>query len=122
MEHSLGFLKIVADSKTRIREMDIARYRELAESGTPFVLVDVREESEFAAGHPAGAIHLSKGVIERDIEGRIPDHEATIVVLCGGGYRSALVADNLQKMGYLQVISLDGGWRAWKAAGLATET
>ena len=85
------------------------------------MLVDTREESEWAAGHVAGAIHLSKGIIERDIEARVPDHAATLVLYCGGGFRSALVADNLQKMGYTNAISLDGGWRALRESGLALE-
>ena len=85
------------------------------------VLIDTREESEWAAGHVAGAIHLSKGIIERDIETRVPDHAATLVLYCGGGFRSALAADNLQKMGYTNAISLDGGWRALKESGLALE-
>ena len=90
-------------------------------AGEKFVLVDVREESEFAAGHAAGAVHLGKGVIERDIEKVIPDAETPLVLYCGGGFRSALAADNLQKMGYTSVISMDGGWRAWTQAGLPVE-
>jgi rhodanese-related sulfurtransferase len=121
MKHSEGFLKLVNDAKTRIKEIDIEGYRELRASAEPHLLVDTREESEWAAGHVAGAIHLSKGIIERDIETLVPDHAATLVLYCGGGFRSALAADNLQKMGYTNAISLDGGWRALKESGLALE-
>jgi rhodanese-related sulfurtransferase len=117
MQHSNGFLALVNDAKSRIQEVDLAGYPAVG----PHVLVDVREESEWAAGHAAGAIHLGKGIIERDIENRIPEKSAKIVLYCGGGFRSALVADNLQKMGYTDVISLDGGWKAWSAAGMPTE-
>jgi rhodanese-related sulfurtransferase len=121
MKHSEGFLKLVNDAKTRVKEIDIEGYRKLRDSTAPHILVDTREESEWAAGHVAGAIHLSKGIIERDIETRVPDHAATLVLYCGGGFRSALVADNLQKMGYTNAISLDGGWRALKESGLPLE-
>jgi rhodanese-related sulfurtransferase len=121
MKHSEGFLKLVNDAKTRVKEIDIEAYRKLLASAEPHVLVDTREESEWVAGHVAGAIHLSKGIIERDIETRVPDHAATLVLYCGGGFRSALAADNLQKMGYTNAISLDGGWRALKESGLALE-
>jgi len=121
MKHSEGFLNLVNDAKTRVKEIDIEAYRKLRASAAPHVLVDTREESEWAAGHVAGAIHLSKGIIERDIEARVPDHAATLVLYCGGGFRSALVADNLQKMGYTNAISLDGGWRALKESGLPLE-
>jgi len=121
MKHSEGFLQLVNDAKTRVREIDIEAYQELRASAAPHLLVDTREESEWAAGHVAGAIHLSKGIIERDIEARVPDRAATLVLYCGGGYRSALVADNLQKMGYTNAISLDGGWRALKESGLPLE-
>lgn len=120
-QHSPGFLALVADAKTRIRHIDVEQFRQMRDNGEPFLLVDVREESEWAAGHAQGAIFLSKGVIERDIETRIPDKDATIVLYCGGGYRSALAADNLQKMGYRNLISLDGGWRAYCEAGLPVE-
>jgi rhodanese-related sulfurtransferase len=93
----------------------------MKESGEPHILVDVREESEWQKGHAAGAVHLSKGVIERDVETKIPDHDAKLVLYCGGGFRSALAADNLQKMGYKNVISLDGGWRAYTGAGMPVE-
>lgn len=120
-QHAPGFLAIVNDAKTRIREIDIAAFRRIREAGDAFVLVDVREESEWAAGHAAGAIHLGKGIIERDIEARIPDRDTKLVLYCGGGFRSALAADNLQKMGYRNPISLDGGWRAYKESGLPVE-
>lgn len=118
-QHSQGFLKLVNDAKTRVREVDIDGYRKMAGQG--HTLIDVREDNEWAAGHAVGAIHLGKGVIERDIETRIPDKSTTMVLYCGGGFRSALVADTLQKMGYANAISLDGGWRAWNAAGLPVE-
>ena len=121
MKHSEGFLRLVNDAKTRVKQIDVAGYLALRASGAPHLLVDTREESEWAAGHVAGAIHLGKGIIERDIETRVPDHAATLVLYCGGGYRSALVADNLQKMGYTSAISLDGGWRALKESGLELE-
>jgi rhodanese-related sulfurtransferase len=121
MQHSPGFLAIVNDAKSRIKEIDLPQYLALRASGAAHALIDVREESEFAAGHVQGAIHLGKGVIERDIEAKVPDKQATIVLYCGGGFRSALVADNLQKMGYENPISLDGGWRALKDSGLALD-
>ncbi len=117
--HSPGFLAIVNDAKSRVKEINIDQYKQMPAGG--HVLVDTREDNEWAAGHAAGAIHLSKGVIERDIENAIPDKSATIVLYCGGGFRSAMVADNLQKMGYKNPISLDGGWRAWNEAGLPVE-
>jgi len=120
MKHSAAFLKLVADSKTRIRETDIREVKRRLDAGDKFYLVDVREESEWARGRLPGALHLSKGVIERDIEKVIPDKSAPIVLYCGGGFRSALAADNLQKMGYTSVISMDGGWRAWNEAGYPT--
>jgi len=121
MKHSEGFLRLVNDAKTRVKQIDLEGYRKLRASGEPHLLMDTREESEWAAGHVAGAIHLSKGIIERDIEARVPDNAATLVLYCGGGFRSALVADNLQKMGYSNAISLDGGWRALKESGLPLE-
>ena len=121
MKHSPAFLKLVEDSKTRIRETDIREVKRRLDAGDKFYLVDVREESEWARGRLPGAVHLSKGVIERDIEKAIPDKSAPIVLYCGGGFRSALAADNLQKMGYTSVISMDGGWRAWNEAGYPTE-
>jgi rhodanese-related sulfurtransferase len=116
--HSPGFLALVHDAKKRIREIDIEEYKRWRESGEAGQLIDVREDSEWRAAHAGGAIHLSKGVIERDIEKTIPDKNAKLVLYCGGGYRSALATDNLQKMGYTNVISLDGGWRAIEASGL----
>lgn len=122
MKHSPGFLRVVDDAKQRIREVTVMEVNELLERGTPFHLVDVREESEWAKGHLPSAIHLSKGIIERDIETTIKDHNAHIVLYCGGGFRSALAADNLQKMGYANVESMAGGWRAWTEAMLPTTT
>ena len=121
MKHSPGFLNLVNDAKSRVPEIDIETYRKMVESGEPHALVDVREESEFAAGHVKGAVHLGKGIIERDVENRFPDPNTKLVLYCGGGFRSALVADNLKKMGYTQAISLDGGWRALKDSGLPLE-
>ena len=122
MKHQTGFLALVNDAKTRVQEIDIAGYLKLRDAGAPHVLVDTREESEWNAGHVQGALHLGKGIIERDIEATAPDHETTLILYCGGGFRSALVADNLQKMGYTHCISLDGGWRALKESGLPLET
>jgi rhodanese-related sulfurtransferase len=119
--HSEGFLALVRDAKTRIREIDIEEYKRLREAGEAGQLVDVREDHEWEDSHAAGAIHLSKGVIERDIEKTVPDKDTKLVLYCGGGYRSALATDNLQKMGYTSVISLDGGWRAIEASGLPIE-
>jgi len=121
MQHSAGFLKLVNDAKARVKEIDIRQYMEMAREGEPHILVDTREESEWNAGHVKGAVHLSKGIIERDIEKQVPDKKAKLVLYCGGGFRSALVADNLQKMGYENAISLDGGWRALKESGLEIE-
>lgn len=117
--HSDGFLALVNDAKSRIKQVDIEQYQKMPRAD--HLLIDVREDNEWNAGHAAGAIHLGKGVIERDIETRVPDKSATMVLYCGGGFRSALVADALQKMGYKNPISLDGGWRAWNAAGLPVE-
>jgi len=116
--HSPRFLELVNDAKTRIREMSVDQLREKQASGGAFALVDVREESEWAAGHAAGSVHLGKGIIERDMEAAVPDTSSEIVLYCGGGYRSALAADVLQKMGYTRVWSLAGGWRAYQEAGL----
>ena len=118
MTHNTSFLALVEDAKTRVAEIDVEQYKALVAAGEPHVLIDVREESEFAAGHVRGALHLGKGVIERDVETAVPDKKAKLVLYCGGGFRSALVADNLLKMGYTQPISLDGGWRALKTSGL----
>jgi rhodanese-related sulfurtransferase len=119
--HSAGFLALVNDAKSRVRQMDIEQYKSFAASGEKHLLVDTREDSEWAAGHAAGAIHLSKGIIERDIEVAVPERSTKLVLYCGGGFRSALAADSLQKMGYTEVISLDGGWRAWQEAALPVE-
>jgi len=121
MQHSPGFLKIVEDAKTRIKECTVEDVKARLASGEKILFVDVREESEWAAGHGAGAVHMSKGTIERDVETKVPDKATPMVLYCGGGFRSALVADNLQKMGYTKVISMDGGWRAWVQAGLGVE-
>src|ERR1017187_7552688 len=118
MAHNPGFLKLVNDAKARVQEIDLAGYQKMREAGQAHVLVDTREESEWDAGHVTGAVHLGKGVIERDIETKVPDKSTRIVLYCGGGFRSALAADNLQKMGYTHAISLDGGWRALKESGL----
>lgn len=120
-QHAPGFLKLVADAKSRVRECTVADVRGRQTSGEPFVLVDVREENEFAAGHLPGAIHIGKGVIERDIEAKVADPATPLVLYCGGGFRSALAADALQKMGYSNVVSMDGGWSGWVKAGLPTE-
>ena len=121
MKHSEGFLALVNDAKSRIRQIDLSEYRGMVEAGEAGLLIDVREESEWAAGHAAGAIHLGKGIIERDVENRVPDKATRLVLYCGGGYRSALVADNLAKMGYTDAISLDGGWRSWVENGMPVE-
>lgn len=121
MAHNEGFLKLVNDAKTRVKEINIDQYKEMVAAGTPHILVDTREESEFAAGHAAGALHLGKGVIERDIETKIADKSAKLVLYCGGGFRSALAGDAIQHMGYTDVISLDGGWRALASSGLPLE-
>ena len=116
-KHSPRFLKIVDDSRKRVRELTVDDVKAKLDRGEKFMLVDVREESEFAKDHLPDAIHLGKGVIERDIEERVPDTAAPLVLYCGGGFRSALAADNLQKMGYTNVISMDGGIRVWREKG-----
>ena len=118
MKHAPRFLAIVDDAKSRVRETTPDAVRQDWEDGIEFILVDTREESEWDAGHADRAVHLGKGVIERDVERAIPDAGAKIVLYCAGGYRSALAADALQKMGYRNVLSLAGGWRAWNAAGM----
>ena len=117
-EHSPGFLALVADARRRIREVTVADVERVRAVGEPVQLIDVREEEEWRRGHLPGARHLCKGIIERDIERLVPERGARLVLYCGGGFRSALAADALQKMGYTQVASMDGGWRAWTAAGL----
>jgi rhodanese-related sulfurtransferase len=118
MNHSPGFLKLVNEAKARVRETDVAGYREMLARGETPVLVDTREDNEFAAGHVRGAVHLSRGIIERDIELKYPDKATPLVLYCGGGFRSALVAESLGKMGYTNAVSLDGGWKALKESGL----
>jgi rhodanese-related sulfurtransferase len=120
MDHSPGFLKLVEDAKSRVREISVEEARNKLEQGRA-KLIDVREESEWAAGHARGAQHLGKGIIERDIEKKIPDRNAEIVLYCGGGFRSALTADVLQRMGYTNVASMAGGWRAWQEKSGPTE-
>lgn len=121
MKHNPGFLELVNDAKSRVKEMDVAGYKEMLAKKEPHVLVDTREESEWNVAHVKGAVHMSKGTIERDIETKYPDKSTTLVLYCGGGFRSALVADNLRKMGYRNPISLDGGWRALKESGIELE-
>ncbi len=116
MQHSPGFLKIVNDVRSGVREVSIAETQARLDAGSGVHLVDIREDREWALGHISGAVHIGKGVIERDIEGRIADKNAEIILYCGGGYRSVLAADALQKMGYTNVASMAGGWRAWVAA------
>ncbi|OLB85641.1 MAG: sulfurtransferase [Acidobacteria bacterium] len=116
-QHSPRFLKIVENAKQRIREVSVDDVKTKLDRGEKFVLVDVREESEWAKDHLPGAIHLGKGVIERDVEQRVSDLNAPVVLYCGGGYRSALAADNLQQMGYRNVLSMDGGIREWREKG-----
>ena len=119
MIHSEEFLAVVMDAKSRVNECDVAGARERVASGA--ALIDVREDNEYAAGHAAGAKHMGRGIIERDIVQTFPDKSTEIVLYCGGGYRSALAADNLQKMGYTNVWSMDGGWKAWEESGAPVE-
>ena len=119
MDHSAEFLEIVNDAKSRIMECDVEEARARITSGG--VLIDVREDNEWEAGHAAGAIHMGRGVIERDIVQKFPDKDQELVLYCGGGYRSALAADMLQRMGYRRVLSMDGGWKAWKDSGAPVE-
>jgi rhodanese-related sulfurtransferase len=121
MAHAPKFLSVVNDAKKRVKETNVADVKRRMDAGEKFTLVDVREESEWASGHLPGAIHLGKGIIERDVEQRIPASDAKLILYCGGGFRSALAADNLQKMGYTNVESMDGGWKGWLAAGLPTQ-
>jgi rhodanese-related sulfurtransferase len=117
MKHSPGFLAIVNDAKKRIRETNVAEIKKRMDRGESFVLIDVREDHEWNDNHLPTAIHLGRGILERDIENKIPNKETEIVLYCGGGYRSALAADNLQKMGYSNVLSMDGGFKGWRDAG-----
>ena len=121
MSHAPEFLKIVDDAKSRVKQTDVAAVLARLKKGEKLLLVDTREDNEWAKGHIAGSIHLGKGVIERDIEAAIPDKKSEIILYCGGGFRSALSADNLQKMGYTGVVSMDGGWRDWSQANGPTE-
>lgn len=121
MHHSPGFLALVDDAKTRVREIDVATVRSMADRGDRFELIDVREDLEWAAGRATGARHLGRGVLERDIEIAVPDKATPVVLYCGGGFRSALSADSLQRMGYTAVTSLAGGWKAWVAADAPVE-
>lgn len=120
MKHSEGFLKIVNDAKTRIREVTVEQTRQRM-SANDAKLIDVREDNEWEAGHAAGATHLGKGIIERDIEAQVPDKSTELILYCGGGFRSALAADVLQQMGYTNVYSMAGGWKAWKDSGAPVE-
>jgi rhodanese-related sulfurtransferase len=115
--HEPGFLAVVNDAKKRVKEADYREIKKRLDAGEKMILVDTREDNEWARGHIPGAIHLGKGIIERDIEKTIPDKHALLVLYCGGGFRSALAADNLQKMGYKNVVSMDGGWRGWTESG-----
>jgi len=121
MKHSEGFLKIVDDAKSRVREVTVAETQARTQQNCEAKLIDVREDNEWEAAHAAGAIHLGKGIIERDIEATVPDKDAELILYCGGGYRSALAADVLQKMGYTNVFSMAGGWKAWKESGAEIE-
>ena len=122
MKHSEGFLKIVNDSKSRIKEVTVSETRERLKANSTARLIDVREDNEWDAAHAAGAIHLGKGIIERDIETTVPDKSTELILYCGGGYRSALAADVLQEMGYTNVFSMAGGWKAWKESGAPVES
>ena len=114
MQHTPRFLKIVNDAKSRVKETTVDEVKQKLDKGDKILLVDVREQSEFAKDHLPGAIHLGKGVIERDVEARVPDVKTPMILYCGGGFRSAMAADNLQKMGYTNVLSMDGGVRDWR--------
>ena len=114
MEHTEGFLKLVADARSRVREVGVEQTLERVRHGAR--LIDVREDNEWERGHASGAEHLGRGIIERDIEREVPDHSAELILYCGGGYRSALACDNLQRMGYTNVYSMAGGWKAWNDA------
>jgi len=118
MKHAEGFLQLVQDAKSRVSEIDVQTVQQKIDKGDKFHFIDVREDNEWKTDHAAGAEHMGRGIIERDIEAKIPDHDAEIVLYCGGGYRSALSADNLQRMGYTHVLSMSGGIKAWRDAGL----
>lgn len=119
MQHAPEFLQLVEDAKTRVKEISVEEARERMKEGA--ILIDVREDNEWAAGHAKDAVHLGRGIIERDIISKIPDKGSELILYCGGGFRSALSADNLQRMGYKNVASMAGGWRAWKEEGAPTE-
>ena len=121
MKHSEGFLKVVDDAKTRIKEVTVADTRDRLATNSGLRLIDVREDDEWRAGHASGAEHLGKGIIERDIEATAPDKSTELILYCGGGYRSALAADVLQEMGYTNVWSMAGGWKAWQESGAPVE-
>ena len=121
MAHSPQFLKLVNEAKKQVKETNVADVKRRMDSGEKFLLVDVREDNEWEKGHVPEAVHMGRGVIERDIETQVPETSTKMILYCGGGFRSALVADNLQKMGYTNVESMDGGWRGWVAAGLPTK-
>lgn len=121
MAHSPNFLKLVQEAKARVKETNVAEVKKRMDGGEKFLLVDVREDNEWANGHIPGAVHMGRGIIERDLESKVPDPAAKLILYCGGGFRSALSADNLQKMGYKNVESMDGGWKGWVEAGLPTE-
>jgi rhodanese-related sulfurtransferase len=122
MAHNPAFLQLVTDARTRVRECTVDEVKTRLERGDEFLLIDVREDNEWAKDHLPGAVHLGKGVIERDIEQQVPDRGAELILYCGGGYRSALAADNLQKMGYTNVLSMDGGIRDWRNRGYPLTT
>ena len=121
MKHSEGFLNVVNDAKSRVREVTVAETKQRMQENQQAKLIDVREDNEWNEAHAAGAIHLGKGIIERDIETTVPDKATELILYCGGGYRSALAADVLQRMGYTNVFSMAGGWKAWKEATDHTE-
>lgn len=122
MKHSEGFLKLVNEAKSRVREVTVAETQERMKANNEAKLIDVREDNEWADDHAAGAVHLGKGIIERDIEAEVPDKSTELILYCGGGYRSALSADVLQNMGYTNVYSMAGGWKAWKESGAPTKS
>ena len=120
MAHSPNFLRLVQEAKARVKETNVADVKRRMDVGEKFLLVDVREDHEWANGHLPGAVHMGRGIIERDVETKVPDPSAKMILYCGGGFRSALSADNLQKMGYKNVESMDGGWKGWVDAGFPT--
>jgi rhodanese-related sulfurtransferase len=120
MAHAPQFLKLVQDAKKHVKETNVPNVKRRMDAGEKLILIDVREDNEWVRGHIAGAVHMGKGVIERDLEERYPDSSTKLILYCGGGFRSALVAENLQKMGYTNVESMDGGWKGWLEAGLPT--